>query len=517
MALRPRSDRPQLRQIVLDAASVSVVAGMVIARLRRGSGLIQPHVPPVQERSPWRELCERRLDLPRDQPGTRAVVAAIALLIAIAGGFIGLRRYFPQAPLTALSAAGVQPVTASAGVLDFGVACTVAAWTLVISGLFLARWEVRLTGLVLLAAGAFAERHEMGGLSLFTGAPGLSALAGILVLGVVSLAADWRTHLGKRALDCRSRSLAPVTAATIGLLVVVAYLGQAARLGGIGSAAQRSASVFELLNITVVLILPMLLIAGADVADFGGALTSGIGWSLRRRPLTVALTAGLAATFLTVILLYLGPRVLLPALAAVPVLGIIAVAAARSRPFPPWTKPLPALVLAGILFWLLAAGQVAFGLVRTPRPVLSVPLTAVFFDPGPPIVSFRAPAACGQSQGFRASAGSAGTGAGVSGCPALPFFFEIWTSPGESKGQCALPRTVLRREGFSRVRYQPASRDGKWRTCAVHDIGHHRRGAAWIRSAGGRTWTALGLTDDQAGTYEVLAPMIRKMRYSFLF
>ena len=98
MALRPRSHR-QLRQIVLDAASVAVVVGMVIARVRRGSGPVQPRVPPVivcppvQERSPWCELRERRLDLLRDQPGARAVVFAVALLIAIAGGVIGVGRH----------------------------------------------------------------------------------------------------------------------------------------------------------------------------------------------------------------------------------------------------------------------------------------------------------------------------------------------------------------------------------------------------------------------------------------
>jgi hypothetical protein len=503
---------------VLDAVFVGVVVGMVIARVRRGSGPVQPPMspvivcPPVHERSPWCELRERRLDLPRDQPGARAVVFAVALLIAIAGGVIALGRYFPQAALTTRTGVGVQQVTASAGVLDFGAVCTVAAWTLVISGLFLARWQVRLMGLVLLVAGAFAERHEMGGLSLFTGAPGLSAIAGILILGVLTLAADRRIHLGKRAPDFRSRSLAPATVATIGLLVVVAYLSQATRLGGISSAAQRSVSVLELLNITAVLIVPMLLIAGADVADFGGALASGIGWSLRRRR-TVTLTAGLAAAFLAVILLYLCPRVLVLALAAVPVLGIIAAAAARSRPFPRWTKPLPALVLTGILFWLLLAGQVAFGLIRTPRPVLSVSLTAVFMDPGPPMFSFRAPAACGRPYDFRAPAGSAG--AVLSSCHPLPFFlFEIWTSRGESKAPCALPSTVLHREGFSRVRYQPASRDGKWRTCAVNDIGDHQRGAAWTWSAAGRTWMTLGLTDDQAGEYQALAPLLRQMRDS---
>lgn len=64
------------------------------------------------------------------------------------------------------------------------------------------------------------------------------------------------------------------------------------------------------------------------------------------------------------------------------------------------------------------------------------------------------------------------------------------------------------------MRYQPASRDGKWRTCAVNDIGGHQSGAAWTWSAAGRTWMMLGLTDDQAGGYEALAPLLRQMRDS---
>jgi hypothetical protein len=139
MVLRSRAHRSQLRQIVFRAASLIVVASMVIARVRRGLRPVPPSVPPVQERTPWCELRERRLELPRDQPGVRAVVVAVALLIAVAGGVIGLGRHFSPAALAARTTVGFEPVTASAGVLDVGVACTAAAWALVISGLFLAR------------------------------------------------------------------------------------------------------------------------------------------------------------------------------------------------------------------------------------------------------------------------------------------------------------------------------------------------------------------------------------------
>ena len=164
----------------------------------------------------------------------------------------------------------------------------------------------------------------------------------------------------------------PVTAVIIGLLVVLAYFGQAVRLGGISSADEHAVLVLELVNVAAVLVVPMLLIAGADVTDFGGELASGIAWSVRQSRRAVTLT------------------LLWPALAAAPVLGVITLMA-KARPFPRWERPFPVLALAGLLFWLLSAGQIALGVVRTPQPVESVPLTLMVLDPGSPVFNFRAP------------------------------------------------------------------------------------------------------------------------------
>ena len=300
----------------------------------------------------------------------------------------------------------------------------------------------------------------------------------------------------------------------ISLLAVLAYLGQATRLGGLSGAGEHAVWVLELVNVAAVLIVPMLLIAGADVADLGGELVSGMAWSLRKRRRAVTLTCLIAAGVLAAILLDRGPPVLVPALVAVPVLGIITLVAAKARPFPRWEKPFPALALSGLLFWLLSAGQVALGVVRPPQPVESVPLTLMVLDPGPLVFNFRAPQACARGA-RRLLTPPRVAGAAVANCPGLPsFYFEIWTSPGVPQDPCALPRMVLRREGYARVRYAPAADDGKWQTCSINDIGDHEHGVAWSWSAAGRTWMAIALTDDQAGAYELQAPLLRQMRDS---
>src|ERR1035437_7195937 len=63
MGLSRRLDMP-LRRIVFDAVVVGLVVAMVIARLRSASGTTRV-LKPVQERSPWRDLRERLLNLQR--------------------------------------------------------------------------------------------------------------------------------------------------------------------------------------------------------------------------------------------------------------------------------------------------------------------------------------------------------------------------------------------------------------------------------------------------------------------
>jgi hypothetical protein len=502
-------------RIAFDAAAAGLVVIMVIARLRHptlavsGTGHAGDH-----EKSPWREFRERLLDL----SGVRVVVVSGALLVVVAGALIGVGQSLPQTPLGAQTGQGFQAVTASSAVVFFGVVCTVMAWTLVISGLFLTRSHLRLAGLAVLAAAAAAERHTMGDLSLFTGVPGHVAIGGILVLGLITIAADWRIDHGRRSLDFRSGYLAASTAAVIGLLVVLAYAGQAARLGGIGSAAARTQWVLELLNVTVVLILPMLLIAGADAADIGGGLADGIGWSLKHWRLAGWLEGSLAVAILAVTSLYLGPRGLVPALLAVPVLGIVVMIAARSRPFPKWTKPLPAMALASVLFWFLAAGQVAFGLVRTPNPALPLPLNATWMHERQPVFSLRYPGTCGRPRDVPRPAGIAS--AYIANCQPVPgytvrqaptFTYLIFSFPGGLPGPCATARAVMARNGIF-ARFIPAAAEGKWRTCSF--IHARNLDTAWTWSTRGQSWLLISQIADNTTVDQLLMPTMRQMRDS---
>ena len=110
--LRPRSGGPRMRYIAITAAAglplaVALILGLAalllmlaVARPRRPRGK-------KQEYPPWHELAERRLDLPREQPGVRGVVIAAALLITIAASLLGLGRQLPQTLLLVRTPDGV--------------------------------------------------------------------------------------------------------------------------------------------------------------------------------------------------------------------------------------------------------------------------------------------------------------------------------------------------------------------------------------------------------------------------
>jgi len=67
--------------------------------------------------------------------------------------------------------------------------------------------------------------------------------------------------------------------------------------------------VLELLYVTVILVIPMLLLAGADVADFGVAIAGGVSVSLTTPRIAVPLVASAAAAELAVAFHSLGMRV----------------------------------------------------------------------------------------------------------------------------------------------------------------------------------------------------------------
>jgi hypothetical protein len=506
---------------VVGLALVLVMVAVKLARRRRPACPRKEPACPQRESSPWSELKERVLVLPSGQRGLRVVVFAAVGLITVAAVIIGAGRHLPGTTLLVGAATGAR-VSISVYALVIGVTCAVAAWMLVLAGLFFTDWRVRLPGLVLVGFGAAAERHVLGRrLSFFGAAPGLAALAGVLTLGALTIAAEVWPRRGKALrLDTRSPPWTRLILIAIVVVVLVVYADQAIRLGGLASLGQGSVSVLELLYVTVILVIPMLLLAGADVSDFGGAIADSVSVSLTTPRIAVPLVAAAAAE-LAVAFHGLGMRVFVNIALAAALFGVLAATAAATRPYRGWKKPLPALMATAIVFMLVLGLQVATGLQKVPpQSALTVsPPDAVYVHKGQPTFSIRYPRACGSPVDYSQPAF---TNVSWIGCQPIPgltarqsytFSFAILSFVAGSTDACAMLRAVFVASNVLNVRYLHASDDEGWRACAFTGTGN--RGIAWVRPTGRRIWLLFGQTADAAATFNFVEPLLRAMRDSW--
>jgi hypothetical protein len=526
--LRRRLRRLGSYAVAVGLALVLVVIAVKLTRSRHPADRRREPVGPrkggeseCRKSSPWSELKKRVLVLPPGQRRLRVVVFAAVGLITVAAVIIGAGRHLPGTTLLVGAAAG--RVSISVYALVIGVTCAVAAWVLVLAGLFFADWRVRLPGLVLVGIGAAAERHVLGRqLSFFGAAPGLAALAGVLTLGALTVAAEVWPRRGKALrIDTRNPPWTRLILIAIVVLVLVVYADQAIRLGGLGSLGQDSVSVLELLYATVVLVIPMLLLAGADVADFGGAIAGGVSASLTAPRIAVPLAAAAAAE-LAVACHSLGMRVFVNIALAAALFGALAATAAATRPYRGWKKPLPALMATAIVFMLVLGLQVATGLQKVPPQsalTVSPPDTALVHNKSQPTFSIRYPRACGSPVD---ASQPAFTYVSWIGCQLIPgltgrqsstFSFAILSFAARSTDACATLRAVLEASNVLNVRYLHASNDEGWRACAFTGTGN--RGVAWVRPVGRRIWLLFGQTADVAATFNFVEPLLRAMRDSW--
>ena len=329
------------------------------------------HQPPTEE-GPWRELVKQRLlKVPSDSRALLTVIVAAGVLVLAAAGIIGAGAHLPVVTvLVRASLTGPQVLRISEAALTLGVVCAAIAWVMVLAGLFLAHWIVRLVGLLALAGGALAERHDLPQSSIFHATSGIVALFGILLTGLFTIAADlWaqrRTHrTGLRA----SRWIYLIIAANA-LCVAIAYIGQAVRLAPYGSFITGSAFELELLNIAEILLIPMLLIAGADIADIAWEIGKGIQESLHKKSTVILLvaSAGVAVVGVTIAVCALGAQIFLDVVLAAALIGLIATIVAMTRPYSGWTRSFPALAAAAIIFWFVPEIQIATGVQKVPPP-----------------------------------------------------------------------------------------------------------------------------------------------------
>jgi hypothetical protein len=351
------------------------------------------------EEGPWRELLKRRLlKLPCNSRTLFGVIIAAGVLVVIAAGIIGAGPHLPMATvLVRASSSASQFARISQAALILGVVCSAIAWIIVLAGLFLAHWIVRLVGLVALAGGALAERHDLPLTSIFHATSGVFALFGILLTGLFTVTADLWSWRGTPKLDLRTPSWICLIVSVVALCVAIAYVGQAVRLAPDGSLILGSVFELELLNVTAILVLPMLLLAGADVADVASEIGKGIRESLPLRSTVIVpvVSAGVAVVGIIVAVGALGARIYVNVALAAVLIGLIAALAAVTRPYPDpgWKKSSPALAAVAVLFWFVPAIQIATGVQKVPPPSLAMQAPAItqYVQPSQPIFSLGYP------------------------------------------------------------------------------------------------------------------------------
>jgi hypothetical protein len=473
-----------------------------------------------QEPSFWADFAEQRLlKLPDDSPALRRVVYAVGVMVLLAAGVIAAGAHFPSATvLVRTSLAGPQLARISWAALALGAASTVTAWILILSGVFLAEWKVRLPGLFLLTAGALAERHFLPRLSVFGGDIGIAALAVVIVLGILTAAVDCMPRRRRPKVDMEAPARTRVVVITVILLVSGAYLGQAVRLvrhGSIGSLALRSVSGFELLYITIILVTPMLLIAGADIADMASEITEGIGKSMARRPVALAAsTTALAAAGIAVAVYSLGRHFFVDLLLAALLIGLSALIVRTTRPYARWANsPLPVAAGAAIFVTLIVV-QIATGVQKTPASSvieLSPPDTP-FIHLGPPAFSIRYPHSCAppknNSKGRVTEFDIIGCNpaGGIYGFSFAVISFPRQAFPGRLSDACLIPRVVL----GPNLRYVRGPKAQSWCTTVFANNGN--RDIAWTRLIGSRAWLLLGQAINQPAKYHLIEPLLSLMR-----
>jgi len=512
--------------LAISAALASLVA---LIRLRRGcragaAGTRNAEEPekPADHEKPEKpgessELADNLLKL--DERWLRAVVLGGAGLIVLAGAVISFGDRFPSATVLVPTVFGLATGKISAGALVLGMAGAVVGWTLVLLAVLRTHWQVRVPAVVFLSLGVAFSPFDTG--------VRLVALAVIPALGALTLLVDRRAPSNDSGRSEGNRTWTFLVAGVVFSLVTAIYVSQAVRLGGVASTEQTSVSALEILLAVSVLIIPMLILAGANIGDLGGKLADAdnianlrnkrakrAGARFQAVSSSILLGAGVAALALLAALRTIHGQALPGALLGGAVLAGACAVGVRTQPFKPRGKPQPALAFGAITFFvLLVAGGFAADLDQVPPTQILPPLRAKFVHTRQPVFSFRYPSMCGQPS--EAGVPILATIYAISNCnpiqalrasQSVTFSYLVFITPGDNSKPCdTLGPLVGRRNARS------APDDGKWHTCVFH-VGSNR-GVAWSQRTG--DWTVLLYGQANYRAFSSLGTLLVEIRDSW--
>jgi hypothetical protein len=269
----------------------------------------------------------------------------------------------------------------------------------------------------------------------------------------------------------------------------------------------RSAAVLELVYVTLLLVIPMLLLAGADIAEIAhevsDRIVGKIGHKFKDRPgeshaavrriVLGSAAAGLAVAGLILAAYRLGWRVLVDIVAAAVLITVLAALAKAPRQHSQWAKSFVPLAAASGIFVFLLGVQIATGVQKTP------PSSAILLSPpdkpfsvSRPAFSIRYPSVCPRPA-EKASHGTFVYSIYACSPPGVSTFnFIVMTTPAGSPPRlAACPEARIQFGLLVRVVSLPSIQD--W--CTITFVKDGFRTVVWTRLEGGRYWYLMGHTN----------------------
>ncbi len=445
----------------------------------------------------WREMIrDRRMRLP-PQSGLslRLVVGGVATLIFVSGLVVAAGTHLPATSTAIIARQAVLQASLPTPALYLGLFCAVAAWTLIVSGLLFARWPARLLGLAILFAAALAEWLRFGRISLFASGVGIAGLCGIAGVVLADALAGWRLRRSHARTVIVGR-IHWVRSIVLLALVVAPYTYEAIKYARSPPMLFGTLSVVHMLLVTAAFLLPVLFLAGADVADFAFTMADGISERFKSGGILLAATAVAAAVGSLLTSIRDLRTIFVPSLVlCAGMLGVVVVIAATAQPYRRWARPWPTLMTTAVIL----GAVIAIRLLAVPGQSLiapglrPAPASVSYTYSGSPKFSLRHPASCQPSASLSKP-----------DLPVVVFLCTAVTNAGErlayefvveglptGSATTVSPReafrTLLAGHGQERSYHLRSARDaGPWATTMYSGKGVV--GEAWARSIRGRIW-----------------------------
>ncbi len=246
--------------------------------------------------APWmdlrEELRQRVIRLGTMDWRLRLVVGAAVACLIVAAVFLALKNVV--SPRMDAGTVGGRAVTVPVAVVVVTSLLLVTAWTLLISGAFHSHWLIRVTVFGFFAWSVLSQRDLANDVGV-AGPFGIVLLAALLLVGVLTLRSDLRARPAPQA-----RQWWPIRLLMVGIPVFGLYLLGWLSARPTGAAANYTNAIAGQLDTLTLVLIPLLVLAGAHFGDWAQFTSQRLVGFVARRG--AWLTWGMAATVAAAVL-----------------------------------------------------------------------------------------------------------------------------------------------------------------------------------------------------------------------